>query len=287
MGGEVTVASEPGAGTTFTVRLPAVVGETGEVDLAPTDRPHRPTAGTVLVIDDDPAARAITRRVLSREGYGVVEAADGEAGLRLAREVHPHLITLDILMPGMDGWAVLAGLKSDAGLAGIPVILQTILEDRNLGFALGASEYLTKPIERKQLVALVKRYVPSPAQGPVLVVEDDPGTRSMLGKALGKGGWRVTEAGNGRVALEEMERTPPALILLDLMMPEMDGFEFLDALRRKQPRRDIPVVVITAKTLTEEDRKRLNGGVERVVQKNALDAESLLAEVRAVVGAAR
>jgi len=238
-----------------------------------------------LVIDDDPAARAITRKVLSREGYAVVEAADGERGLQLAREIHPHLITLDILMPGMDGWAVLAGLKADPELAGIPVILQTILEDRNLGFALGASEYLTKPIDRKRLATLVKRYVPSPTAGPVLVVEDDAPTRAMLGKALGKGGWRVMEAENGRVALEEMEKNHPALILLDLMMPEMDGFEFLDTLRRRQPKRDVPVVVITAKTLTEADRRRLNGGVERVVQKHALDAESLLAEVRAVVGA--
>jgi PAS domain S-box-containing protein len=281
LGGEVTVTSEPGKGSTFTVRLPADLSE----PVAPPAEPAAGSAGTVLVIDDDPAARAITRRVLSREGYGVVEAGDGESGLRLARELHPHLITLDILMPGMDGWAVLAGLKADPALAGIPVILQTILEDRNLGFALGASEYLTKPIDRKRLASLVKRYVPSPAAGPVLVVEDDAGTRALLGKALGKAGWQVTEAENGRVALEQMQTSQPALILLDLMMPEMDGFEFLDALRRQQPRRDVPVVVITAKTLTEEDRKRLNGGVERVVQKNALDAESLLAEVRAVVGA--
>ena len=280
LGGAVTVTSEPGKGSTFTVRLPADLSE----PVAPPAEPPAGSAGTVLVIDDDPAARAITRRVLSREGYGVVEAGDGESGLRLARELHPHLITLDILMPGMDGWAVLAGLKADPALAGIPVILQTILEDRNLGFALGASEYLTKPIDRKRLASLVKRYVPSPAAGPVLVVEDDAGTRALLGKALGKAGWQVTEAENGRVALEQMQTSQPALILLDLMMPEMDGFEFLDALRRQQPRRDVPVVVITAKTLTEEDRKRLNGGVERVVQKNALDAESLLAEVRAVVG---
>ena len=288
LGGQVTVTSEPGKGSVFTVELPARLNEPASTESSLTARPpDRPTAGTVLVIDDDPAARAITRRVLSREGYGVVEAVDGESGLRLAKEVHPHLITLDILMPGMDGWAVLAGLKADPALTGIPVILQTILEDKNLGFALGASEYLTKPIDRKRLAALVKRYVPSPAAGPVLVVEDDAGTRALLGKVLGKAGWRVSEAENGRVGLDRFAEQHPALILLDLMMPEMDGFEFLDALRRRHPRRDVPVVVITAKTLTEEDRKRLNGGVERVVQKNALDAESLLAEVRAVVGAAR
>jgi CheY-like chemotaxis protein len=201
----------------------------------------------------------------------------------MAKEHRPDLITLDILMPGMDGWAVLAGLKADPALAAIPVILQTILEDRNMGFALGASEYLTKPIDRKRLAALVKRYVPSPAAGPVLVVEDDAPTRALLGRALSKAGWAVEDAENGRVALERIGASRPALVLLDLMMPEMDGFEFLDVLRRDVTRRDIPVVVITAKTLTDEDRRRLNGGVERVVQKHALDAEALLAEVRAVV----
>jgi CheY-like chemotaxis protein len=188
-------------------------------------------------------------------------------------------------MPGMDGWAVLAGLKADPALAAIPVILQTILEDRNLGFALGASEYLTKPIERKRLAALVKRYVPSPSAGPVLVVEDDAPTRALLQRALTKAGWTVTEAENGRIALDRIAEARPALVLLDLMMPEMDGFEFLDVLRQRETGAAIPVVVITAKTLTDDDRRRLNGGVERVVQKHALDSQALLAEVRALVGA--
>ena len=282
LGGDVTAASEPGRGSTFTVRLPVDLSE----PIPPPDRAQlAASAGTVLVIDDDPAARAITRRVLSREGYGVVEAADGETGLRLARELRPDLITLDILMPGMDGWAVLTALKADPDLAATPIILQTILEDRNLGFALGASEYLTKPIDRKRLAALVKRYVPHRSAGPILLVEDDAPTRSLLGRTLTKAGWAVTEAENGRIALERVAATRPSLVLLDLMMPEMDGFEFLDVLRRDPAGRTIPVVVITAKTLTEGDRHRLNGGVERVVLKHTLDAEALLAEVRRVARA--
>jgi CheY-like chemotaxis protein len=284
MGGDISVASVPGKGSSFTVRLPVDSSRPAEAPSAPAGEQGGRGAGTVLIIDDDPAARNITRRVLSREGYGVIEASDGAEGLRMAKEHRPDLITLDILMPGMDGWAVLAGLKADPALAAIPVILQTILEDRNMGFALGASEYLTKPIDRKRLAALVKRYLPSPAAGPVLVVEDDAPTRALLGRALSKAGWAVEDAENGRVALERIAASRPALVLLDLMMPEMDGFEFLDVLRRDVTRRDIPVVVITAKTLTDGDRRRLNGGVERVVQKHALDADALLAEVRAAVG---
>jgi hypothetical protein len=281
LGGEVTVASEPAQGSIFTVRLPADAGRP-TVEASAAHAPGAGTVGTILVIDDDAAARSITARLLTREGYGVVEAADGETGLRLAGELHPDLITLDILMPGMDGWAVLTALKADAALAGIPVILQTIIEDRNMGFALGASEYLTKPIDRKRLAALVKRYVPTEG-GPLLVVEDDAATRALLSRELGKAGWMVREAENGRVALERIAEQRPALVLLDLLMPEMDGFEFLAALRQEVREPGIPVVVITAKTLTEEDRRRLNGGVQRVVQKRGLDAQDLLAEIRSLI----
>ncbi|HEX6807613.1 MAG TPA: response regulator [Gemmatimonadaceae bacterium] len=287
MGGDVSVESDMGRGSTFTVRLPMDASlPLGE---APVAAPAAAAPGgvepaargaAVLIIDDDPAARAITRRVLAREGYEVIEAGDGETGLRLARERRPALITLDVLMPGMDGWAVLAALKADPDIAGIPVILQTIVEDRNMGFALGAAEYLTKPIERKRLASLVRRHVPNTSAGPVLVVEDDEHTRTLYARTLEKAGWTVLQAENGRVALERMDAARPALVLLDLMMPEMDGFEFLDVLRQDETRRGIPVVVITARTLSPEDRTRLNGGVERVLQKHTLHADALLAEVR-------
>ena len=292
MGGDVSVESEMGRGSTFTIRLPVdasvPLGEapvTAAAGAAPVAAEPAPRGTTVLIIDDDPAARAITHRVLTREGYDVIEAADGETGLRLARDRRPALITLDILMPGMDGWAVLAALKADPNIAAIPVILQTIVEDRNMGFALGAAEYLTKPIERKRLASLVRRHVPNTSAGPVLVVEDDEHTRTLYARTLEKAGWTVLQAENGRVALERMAAARPALVLLDLMMPEMDGFEFLDVIRQDEKRRGIPVVVITARTLSPDDRARLNGGVERVLQKRALQTEALLSEVRAVAAA--
>jgi hypothetical protein len=283
MGGEISVASTPGAGTIFTVRLPAVVRDQRE------PVPARPVAaageaGTVLVIDDDPASRQLVVRMLGKDGFRVLEAANGEEGIRLARSERPDVITLDVLMPGMDGWSVLSALKSEPGLASIPVVMLTITDERNLGFSLGAAEYLTKPIERAQLSAVLARYR-RPAGAGVLLVEDDADTRAVLRRTLEKEGWRVTEAENGRVGLARVAADHPALVLLDLMMPEMDGFEFLDSLRKRGAADPPAVVVITAKELTDDDRRRLNGGVREVVQKRSQDIELLLAEVRGRVAA--
>ena len=285
MGGGISVESEQGAGSTFTIRLPSNAAPT-QVDASDESaavQRDTGTKGTVLVIDDDPSARDLTRRILTKEGYDILEAPDGETGLRIASEQHPDLITLDVLMPGLDGWAVLTRLKANPDLATIPVVLLSVVEDRNMGFALGATEYLTKPIDRKRLVTILKDYAPSDGGAPVLVVEDDEPTRTLLRRALQKEGRKVMEAENGRIALNRIADQRPSLILLDLMMPDMDGFEFLDALREDHDRRGIPVIVITAKTLTEEDRQRLNGGVQSVVQKRTLDQDELLAQVRALV----
>jgi CheY-like chemotaxis protein len=161
MGGEVTVESAAGRGSTFTVRLPATVGEP-QAPAEPVAAPVQPaagtTSGTLLVIDDDPEARALMRRFLGKEGFRIEEAPDGETGIRLARELRPDVITLDVLMPGMDGWAVLGALKNDPELATIPVVLATIVDEEHLGFALGASEYLTKPLNRERLIAVLEKY---------------------------------------------------------------------------------------------------------------------------------
>jgi hypothetical protein len=279
MGGDVTVASVSGQGSTFTVRLPAV--------LAPPARDQEPAvtatgdgrAGTVLVIDDDPNARALMRRHLGKAGYRVEEAEDGKTGLARARVAPPDVITLDVMMPGMDGWAVLTALKADPALADVPVIMLTILDEQRMGFALGASDYLTKPIDRPRLLAALERCGDKAGGRGVLLVEDDPETRAIMRRTLERAGWEVAEAENGRVALERLAERVPRLVLLDLMMPEMDGFEFLDALRRRPALRALPVIVVTAKDLTDDDRRRLNGGVQDVLRKGAHGREELLAAI--------
>jgi CheY-like chemotaxis protein/anti-sigma regulatory factor (Ser/Thr protein kinase) len=285
LGGEVSVTGELGAGTEFHVRLPATVPELEQVQ-APAEAAAGATeivegeAGgpTVLVIDDEAEARDLLKRHLARDGCRVVTTGTGKEGLALARELQPDFITLDVRMPGMDGWQVLSELKADAQLDHIPVILVTILEDRNLGFALGASEYVTKPVSRERLSELLQRY--GSRSAPVLVVEDHADTRELIRRTLEQEGVAAVLAENGRVALERLESCQPALILLDLLMPEMDGFELLQALREREAWSGIPVVVVTAKDLTREEREALAGRTDQVIEKGAYGREQLLAEVR-------
>ena len=187
------------------------------------------------------------------------------------------------MMPGMDGWTVLSILKADPELCDIPVIILTMIDDKNLGMRLGATDYLTKPVNWNRLRAIMSKYLCGDPPCSALVVEDDPASRQMMREMLEKDGWQVVEAENGRVAMELMEQNQPDFILLDLMMPEMDGFDVAARLQQNEAWRDIPVVVLTAKDITEEDRRRLNGYVEKILPKSAYTAEQLLADVRALM----
>jgi PAS domain S-box-containing protein len=280
MGGDITVVSQPGRGSRFTLELPAaVLGAPAEA--TPSVAPIAAGDGRVLVIDDEETVRDLMRRFLTREGLEVVTAKDGEEGLALARELKPAFITLDVLMPGLDGWSVLEALKADPNLAGIPVVMLTILDERNKGYALGAADYVTKPVDRERLRGILARYRgTAPGGRRVLVVEDDPDTRAWLCRTLRDEGWAVAEATNGREGLARLAEAVVDLVLLDLLMPEMDGFEFLEELRRGQAGNNrVPVVVITAADLRREDHERLNGSVLKVLQKAAHSREELLAEL--------
>ncbi|HYV39274.1 MAG TPA: response regulator [Gemmataceae bacterium] len=282
MKGEISVSSKPNEGSTFTVCLPALVAD------AHPPQEHPPSAGstgekTVLVIDDDAAVRDFMTRSLAAQGVHVVAAADGVEGLRLAAQLRPAVIFLDVIMPRMDGWAVLSEIKANANLADTPVVMMTIMKEMDMGYMLGASEYLTKPIDRSRLVFLLEKYRISEQAADVLVVEDDETTRQVVRRTLAKQGWTVSEAENGRVALQELSKHKPSLILLDLMMPGMDGFEFLAELRKNEAWLTIPVVVLTSKDLMQEERRLLNGNVEKILQKGAYGRDELLREVRRVV----
>jgi PAS domain S-box-containing protein len=297
MGGDTTVQSTPGTGSTFTMRLPVSVQplreEAGREDKTPAPDTQGSADGhrgdIVLAIDDDPTARDLMRRFLTREGFRPETAASGEEGLRLARALHPVAITLDVMMPGIDGWTVLQRLKADPETQDIPVIMLTMVDDKNIGFALGAADYMTKPIDRARLSAILGRHRCAESEGGcrVLLVEDDEATRDMMREMLNREDWNVEEAANGRLALECLLGSCPDLILLDLMMPEMDGFEFAHRLRERPEWRKIPVVVLTAKDLTAEDRQRLNGDVEKIMQKGGWHPDALAQEMRRLVAAHR
>jgi PAS domain S-box-containing protein len=290
MGGDITVSSTPGVGSTFSVLLPATVIDASVEEPTPDEIPIEPragidTAGSVLVIDDDPSVRDLLTRFLTKEGFHVVCASDGAEGLRLSKLLRPSVITLDVLMPRLDGWSVLTALKNDPETAEIPVVMVSMTDQTSLGYTLGATDYLVKPVERERLVAMLHKYRRNNKQLDVLIVEDDSLERQRLRPVLEQSGCNVAEAENGRIGLDWLEQHRPDLILLDLLMPEVDGFTFVNTLASRKEWDAIPIVVVTAKDLTVEDRHRLNGQVEGILQKDAFSREELLAAVRAVVTA--
>ncbi|MEO1180904.1 MAG: response regulator [Cyanobacteria bacterium J06636_28] len=224
------------------------------------------------------------RRSLDEAGYNVICAASGEQGLALAGELLPDAITLDVMMPQMDGWSVLRQLKEMPVVAEIPVILLSIVDDRPMGHSLGAADYLTKPIDRKRLLSVLETHLSGQISPTILVVEDDVNAREIMGRFLQRQDWTVELASNGREALQYLDENLPHLIVLDLMMPEMDGFEFIQVLRQNSNWQDIPVIVLTAKALTVSDQQQLEG-VARVYQKADLNRQELLDELQAVVSA--
>jgi adenylate cyclase len=292
LGGDISVASAPDIGSTFTIILPDQAPEPARLTTAMEPARESPRSNpvdaalpavTVLVVDDDPAARDLLTTNLGREGYRTIQARGGDEALELARKSQPDAITLDVLMPKKDGWTVLAALKADPELRDIPVIMVTVAPDRGIGLSLGAAEVMTKPVDRGELTSLLRQLLSR--DGPILVVEDDVATRDTVRHTVEKMGLTVAEVTNGRLALTWLAENPmPALILLDLMMPEMDGFEFLDTFNRRADWRHVPVIVITAKQLTAAERALLAGRARIVIRKGASIDTDIAEAIRKAVG---
>ncbi len=268
LGGSIHGESELGSGSTFDVRLPARPSTSERRESRAKAVVARPGASTVLVVDDDASSRDLLSRFLNREGFAVITASGGAEALRLAREHLPTAITLDVIMPGMDGWEVLRQLKEDPELETIPVVLLTVSDEQDLGYSLGAAEYLTKPVDGPKLSTIVARFQRGGAAD-ALVVDDDPAARDMASRSLERDGWNVRQAANGLEALAEVGKKMPSLIILDLIMPEMDGFDFVAALHENPDWKAIPIIVVTAMDVSDSDRRRLGATVTRIFQKGS------------------
>ncbi|PZO42724.1 MAG: histidine kinase [Pseudanabaena frigida] len=290
MGGDIVVTSELGKGSTFTICLPVnCEGATKKTQQGKPKLPEIPpqdlsksnkTFPSILVIDDDPAIHQRTQSHLSHLGVFIYSAFTGEDGIALAHEILPNAIILDVQMPSMSGWDVLKELKSQPLTSGIPIILLTINEEQNESYEIGASDYLFKPIDRDRLVSTIEKYRSEPkSRLSVLVVEDDINVRSMLKRMLEKENCDVCEAQDGHEALKEITKHMPQLILLDLMMPNIDGFEFIHLLRLRQDVSSVPLVIITARDLTDDDYIRLSGSVQKILQKTNFSYTQLLEEI--------
>jgi len=301
MGGEITVTSRFGEGTVFTLDLPVRPLEEGiesssqslarfsrvisepEREQTATPAPVEPLGPTVLVIDDEEEVRILLENYLREAGYLVVSARDGKEGLELARRLKPFAITLDLIMPETDGWEVLKELKMSEDTREIPVIVVSVSNDRTTGLALGASGYVVKPVDQRTLLAEMRRVSPSQQIRTVLAVDDDPMVLEHLENLLGESGFEVDRASGGREGIARVAADPPDLMILDLMMPEMDGFQVLDQIRSNPDTENLPVLILTAKELSVDDRARLKVSVDRVVSKGTLNQEELLKKIEAVL----
>lgn len=288
MKGQIGVESEPGKGSTFTVRLPVNREETKATPLAmPKSRKvtdaDKEAANLVLIIDDDASVCELMKRNLTEGGLSSQSASTGEEGLRLAKELLPSAIVLDVVLPGIDGWSVLAALKTDPSTAKIPVIMASMLDEKQRGIDLGADEYVTKPIRRERLLDLIHKHLAEVESPRVLIVEDDPDMLKRLSDALKAESWEVMEALNGHEAVALLSEPPPDLILLDLILPGIDGFQVLEQIRKTEAWETTPVLVMTNAELDEASRQQLQGKVQQVLSKSLYGRDELLREIHTLV----
>ena len=289
-GGTAGVASEPEKGSLFCVWLPLeAAAQPAERAALAVERDVIPGDLLALVIEDDDSAARLIEQQLKKEGLRTIRAATGEEGLVRAAKERPGLVTLDIFLPGMSGWQVIGRMKADPRLAEIPVVIISIDRDLARGVSLGATRVLQKPFTRPELAEALQGIVPTgPGEAPkVLIVDDNPQAIDLLARYLAEIGATCLRAYGGREAIEAAGRARPDLILLDLMMPEVSGFDVVQALKARPETAAIPIVVVTAKDLTAEDRAGLEGHVARVMRKTEFDGGHFIGEVRRALGGAR
>ncbi len=283
-GGRLWLEDDDGAGSTFAFAVPlGAPSDAPAGDEAPAD----PDRAVVLVVEDDPRSADLLRLYLEGAGFAVRVAADGEEGVRLARSLRPAAVLLDVLLPRLDGWDVLAHLKADPSTAALPVVIVSMLDERGKAFALGAAEYLVKPVAREEVVGALHRCLSRlGGRRTVVVIDDDPVDLDLVEASLAPEGYSVLRAGSGEEGLELVRRELPAVVVLDLLMPGLDGFAVVERLRADPATADVPVVVLTAKDMTADDRRRLAGQISHLGQKGAYGRAELVALVDAVAHSA-
>jgi signal transduction histidine kinase/DNA-binding response OmpR family regulator len=275
-GGRIWMTSTPGEGSTFAFALPRHEARRAAAD----DAAEAGTAGTVVVIEDDRRSADLLTLYLEGAGYAVLVAGDGVDGLELVRRVEPVAVILDVRLPRLDGWDVLARLKADPATASLPVVIVSMIDERGRGFALGAAEYLVKPVDRERFLSALERYVPARTDRPtVVVIDDDPIDLDLVEAILAPAGYSVLRAAGGEEGVALVAREQPAVVLLDLLMPGVDGFAVIERLRADPETAEVPIVVLTAKEMTGDDRVRLAGQIDYLAQKGAFGGKQLVALV--------
>ena len=284
MGGTIEVESEFGHGSTFILSLPTKVKTVSTVNSSEEEIFTSKNNGIILVIDDDALVRDNLKEDLGKLGYAVAVAADGIEGIKLANKLRPNIILLDVQMPQMDGWRVFSMLKSDSLLADIVVIFIVMEEDKTRGYVRDATDYIDKPIKREQLIDVLDKYrINDDSSDLVMIVDDEKMARDSMEAIIEHQGWRVFKAENGQVALEHLDDKKPSLILLDLSMPVMDGFEFISHLQDNEKWHSIPVVVLTALKLTPEEHACLNQSVETIFNKDSYNRGELTQRIHQLI----
>jgi CheY-like chemotaxis protein len=279
-GGKIWLESEPGQGSRFHFTLPLQGVRGVEEEAAILARRPARERPLVLIVEDDRSSQELMASYLESEGYLTVTASSGIEGVRIARELKPDVITLDMLLPGKSGFEAMHELKNSPLTSWIPIVIVSVVDERKMGFALGATEYLMKPISRESLLDTVRRHVPSVQTGQVLVCDDEAGSLQLISSTLETGGYSSIQAQTGREALRILSELPVSVLILDLMMPGVNGFEVIKQIREQAKFERLPIIVLTAKELTQEEMDQLQGKVNTCLQKGSSWRSQLLDQLR-------